>query len=133
MAYKTKIKKTKVPSPDYFRQRDIRDLRKKKHKSFKQLFISGERQVSGFYPRVYEKGRMVQYGNTIGQVEKVTRQGIHIRVIKRDKQGFPTIKAKKTTFVPVSQVEKGGIRPFFTNVPDLLFATRWDTKLPHKK
>jgi hypothetical protein len=124
MAYKVKKKRAKKLKPEYFRERDIASIRKKykgKVPPYKVLAKTGIKRTEGFYKRVYEKGRVIKYKDKIARVEKVTRQGIHIRIIKKDKQGFPTKPSKKLKFVSVEEVRKGNVRPFFTRLPLLIF------------
>lgn len=112
---KSRKKKRKVLSPKYFEQREIRDV---SDKGFQEQARTGTRITAGIQDRIYRKGAVVQYKGDLAKVEKVTKQGIHIRTYKRGKDDFPSVKAKKTKFLSVEDVEKGKVYPYFTNLPD---------------
>lgn len=115
-------KRRSIPKPEYFKKREIRDLwGAKKKPSYSEIGRAGARQVGGVHKKVFKEGRIVSYKGSLARVEKVSKKGVHIRPIKRDSQGFPTLEQKKTKFLTVKQVEKGAINPFFTNVPDFVF------------
>lgn len=121
MPYKIK-KRKKRPTPEYFKQREIEYLRKKYKGKVPPLSVSartGTRSVAGIHENIYKKGKIVEYKNNFAQVEKVTKQGIHIRTFKRGKDGFYT-PTKKVKFLSVKEVGKGKVYPFFTSFPLVL-------------
>jgi len=120
---KTKKKKRKIPTPEYFKSREVRDLGR--HASFQEMARTGTRNTAGISEGIYKEGNPVQYKEGLAVVEKVSRKGIHIRPYKRDKEGFPSIKAKKTKFLTVKEIEAGKVYPYFTSMPDLLFLARF--------
>jgi len=117
MSYK--IKSSKAPKPEYFQEQEYAMLRKKYHGKvppMKVLVRQGTRQASGMYPLIYEKGNAVEYKGHFGKVEKVTRAGIWIRIVKKDRTGLPS-KMSKPMFVSTKEVEAGKVYPPFTNIP----------------
>ena len=118
MAYK--IKRRKTPKPAYFRERELRDIRKEykgKLPPFKRITITGARRTAGFYKRVYKKGKIVEYDNGLARVERVSKRGIHVRQFKRDKEGFLTKLDDKQKFISVMEIDKGKVQPTNTNFP----------------
>jgi len=115
---KSKIKRRKIPKPKYFEEREIRDL--KKNASFQDKARVGTRITAGIHERIYKEGNVVEYKGNLAVVEKVSKQGIHIRVYKRGKDDFPSIKAKNTKFLTTKDVEKGKVYPHFIDVPDFV-------------
>ena len=125
MSYKIKIKKKRrtIPKSEYFKNREVKDLGR--HASFQDMARTGIRNTAGISEGIYREGNPVQYKEELAVVEKVSRKGIHIRPYKRDKDGFPSIKAKKTKFLTVREVEAGKVYPYFTSMPDLLFLAQF--------
>ena len=118
-----KIKSSKAPKPEYFQEQEYAMLRKKYHGKvppMKVLARQGTRQASGMYRLIYKKGNIIEYKEHIGEVEKVTKEGIWVRILKKDKTGLPS-KTSKSMFVSTKEVEAGKVYPFFTNIP-LVFA-----------
>lgn len=120
---KQKKKKRKIPSPQYFENREVRDLGR--NASFQDMARTGTRNTAGISAGIYKEGNPVQYKEGLAIVEKVSRKGIHIRQYKTGKDGFPSVKAKKTKFLTVKEVEKGKVYPYFTSMPDLLFLAQF--------
>jgi hypothetical protein len=120
MAFKIKAKpkRRKIPKPEYFKEREVRDLGK--HASFQAMARVGTRRSLGVPERIYKEGNVVEYKGNLAVVEKVSKKGIHIRVYKRDKDGFASAKSKKTKFLSVKDVEKGKTYPYFIDLPDFV-------------
>lgn len=117
---KTKKKRRTIPKPKYFEQREIRDLGE--HPKFTEQARTGTRITAGVHERIYKEGNVVEYKGNLAMVEKVSKKGIHIRVYKRGKDDFPSIKAKKSKFLSVKEVEKGKVYPYFIDLPEFVVA-----------
>ena len=122
MTYKIKTKKKRrsIPKPKYFEQREIKDLGG--HASFQEMARTGTRITAGVHERIYREGNVVEYKGNLAVVEKVSKKGIHLRVHKRGKDGFPSVKAKKSKFLSVKEVEKGQVYPYFIDLPEFVVA-----------
>jgi hypothetical protein len=121
MAFNIKSKKRrKIPSAEYFKEREIRDL--PKNASFQDMARTGTRRAFGVPERIYKKGNVLQYKGNLAIVEKVSKKGIHIRVYKKGKDDFPSVKSKKAKFLSVKEVEKGVVYPYFIDLPDFVVA-----------
>lgn len=129
MTYKIKKKRGGTPKPEYFREREIKDLAKetKGKPTYKQISRASFRRALGIHKRIYKKGLLVEYQGNPAQVKKVTKQGITIQTFKKGKEGFPE-ETKKEKFVSVNEIEQGKVYPYFTGIPDLVFLAQFGRK-----
>ena len=105
MTYKVKKKTRKKRLPKgYFKEKELRLVREKyKGKVPVGVIIKEGIRVSTILKvpkKTHKKGNLIKFKGKMYSVQKVSRQGVHLAPVKRDKKNFLKVDVKKTKFVP---------------------------------
>lgn len=96
-----KVKSKKLPET-YFRERAIREL-KKKHKGDVPIFsyIKTGHRVASRYPRkTHRVNQIIIYNGKEYVVRKVSRKGVYLSTIRKENGLLDKVKMGKPKFVP---------------------------------
>ena len=88
---------------DYFREKELRLLREKhKGKLPVGVIIKEGVRISQKVPkRTHQKGKFISFKGKMYAVQKVSRQGVHLAPVRREKGKVGLkVDVKKTKFVP---------------------------------